>query len=187
LNPALPPAYHGERKKSIVSFCRITPQKNLKLLIDAYAIVCNKYPDYCLEIYGDGEGKAELLDYLKMKQLDSRVDVKPFDATLHKKILDNAMFVSSSDYEGMSNSMLEAMAIGLPTICTDCPAGGARAIIRDHENGLLVPVRNVQALANAMLEMIENPSLAQKLSENGALLREELNVETIAKRWMELL
>ena len=187
LNPALPPAYHGKRRKSIVSFCRITPQKNLKLLIDAYTIVCDKYPDYRLEIYGDGEGKTELLDYLNMKQLDSRVDVKPFDATLHKKILDNAMFVSSSDYEGMSNSMLEAMAIGLPTICTDCPAGGARAIIRDHENGLLVPVRNVQALANAMLEVIEDPSLAQKLSEKGAKLRDELNVETIAKRWMELL
>ncbi len=187
LNPDLPPAYHGERRKAIVSFCRITPQKNLKLLIDAYAIVCEQHPDYRLEIYGDGEGKAELLDYIQMKQLDSRVDIKTFDATLHSKILDNAMFVSSSDYEGMSNSMLEAMAIGLPTICTDCPAGGARAIIHDHENGLLVPVRDVEALVQAMNEVIENPSFAQKLSENGALLREELNVETIAKRWMELL
>ena len=122
-----------------------------------------------------------------MKKLNGCVDVKPFDATLHKKILDNAMFVSSSDYEGMSNSMLEAMAIGLPTICTDCPAGGARTIIHDHENGLLVPVRDVQALANAMLKVIENPSLAQHLSMNGAKLRDVLNAETIAKRWMELL
>ena len=187
LNPALPEPYHGKRNKTIVSFCRMTPQKNLKLLVDTFSCVHEKYPDYRLEIYGEGESKEEIISYVSEKGLQPFVEIKPFDKTLHRKILDSCMFVSSSDYEGMSNSMLEALAIGLPAVCTDCPAGGARAIIQDHENGLLVPVRDVLALANAMNEVIEDPQLAQKLSENGAKIRDELNVEAIGRRWLELL
>ena len=83
--------------------------------------------------------------------------------------------------------MLEAMAIGLPTICTVCPAGGARAIIKDHENGILVPVNDVQAMADAMKEVADNPELAEKLSINGTKIREDLSVDKIVNRWMELI
>ena len=97
------------------------------------------------------------------------------------------MFVSSSDYEGISNSMIEAMAIGLPTICTDCPAGGARAIIKDHENGILVPVNDVEAMYKAMKEIAENEELAEKISFNGTKLKEELSVDKIVNQWLEII
>jgi len=87
----------------------------------------------------------------------------------------------------MSNSMLESMATGLPTICTDCPAGGARAVIRDHENGILVPVRDAERMYLAMKELIENPALAEKLSENGSNIRNVLSVENIIEKWMEII
>lgn len=187
LKPSLPESYHGEREKKVVNFCRISEQKNIPLLIDAFEEFYNTYSDYQLEIWGEGELEDVMRAYITEKGLDECITIKPFDSTLHETIKKYAMFVSSSDYEGMSNSMLEAMAIGLPTICTDCPAGGARAIITDHENGLLTPIRDVKALCNAMKEVATDDELAKKLSENGAKLREELHVDVIARKWIELL
>lgn len=187
LKPSLPEAYHGDREKKVVNFCRISEQKNIPLLIDAFEEFYKTYSEYKLEIWGEGELEDEMRAYIKEKGLDDCITIKPFDSTLHETIKYYAMFVSSSDYEGMSNSMLEAMAIGLPTICTDCPAGGARAIIRDHENGLLVPIRDKVALCNAMKEVAADKELSRKLSENGAKLKEELHVDAIAKKWMDLL
>ena len=93
------------------------------------------------------------------------------------------MFVCTSDYEGLSNSMLEAMAIGLPCVCTDCAGGGARMMIRDHENGLLTPVGDAQAVYAAMKEIIETPLLAQQLSAAASAVRGQLSISQIADRW----
>ena len=97
------------------------------------------------------------------------------------------MFVSSSNYEGMSNSMLEAMAMGIPCVCTDCPAGGARAVIKDGKNGLLTPVGDAHALCKAMKRIAKNPDLASKLSQNSVKIRETQSVEKIIEEWMELI
>lgn len=193
IKPDLPERFIGERKKKIVNFCRISGQKNLKLLVNAFELFTKYYPDYELYIYGDavGNGAEGYIDCVKeaIEQLDCKDSIHILTAqkNIHSLIRDYAMFVSSSDFEGMSNSMLEAMAIGLPTICTDCPAGGARAIIKDHENGILVPVNDVDALANAMKEVAGNPKLAEKLSVNGTKIREELSVEKIVNQWMEII
>ena len=119
----LPKRFVGERNKNIVNFCRIEKQKNLPMLIDAFEIVLQKYPEYRLVIYGDGSEKNNIKQYIINKKLDEYIKLEEFTQNLHEKIKNFAMFVSSSNYEGISNSMLEAMAIGLPTICTDCPCG----------------------------------------------------------------
>ena len=193
ITQSLPEPYLGLRKKKIVNFCRISHQKNLPLLIDAYAKFYKKHHDYSLGIIGDAgneEGKEvfrKINDMIQSYGLSQTITIKPFDPNLHNAIKDYAMFVSSSDYEGMSNSMLEAMAIGLPTICTDCPAGGAREIIRDHENGLLVPVKDADALCKAMCEVAENASLSDNLSKNGAKLRDTLSIERIMNEWWKVI
>ena len=97
------------------------------------------------------------------------------------------MYVNSSDYEGMSNAMLEAMAIGMPVICTDCPIGGANAVIKTNENGILTEVGNAKELCDAMKKIAGDKSFANKLSKNAAQIRYELSLENTAKKWMELL
>ena len=97
------------------------------------------------------------------------------------------MFVSSSDFEGMSNSMLEAMAIGLPCVCTDCPAGGARAVIEDGKNGLLVPVNDAIALSDAMKRVASDTIFAEKLSKNASNIRKNQSVEKIIDKWMAII
>ena len=141
------------------------------------------YPDYTLRIYGRGEERDNLIAVIKEKRLEKSVILEDFATDVHERIRDAAMFVCSSDFEGLSNSMLEAMAIGLPCVCTDCEGGGARMMIRDHENGLLVPMRDEQALYSAMKEIVETPVMAQQLSREAAKVRDQLSLEKIADQW----
>ena len=189
----LPEPFTGVRQKKIVNFCRISEQKNLELLVCAYDRLQKDYPNYNMYIYGDpvGNGAEGYLDHIrniiKQKGLEEKVYILPGRSDIHNEIRDYGMFVSSSDFEGMSNSMLEAMAMGMPVVCTDCPAGGARAVIQDYENGLLVPVKNEEALYLAMKELIKKPELAEKISKNAAKIREAQSLENIMKQWMELI
>ena len=193
IRPDLPQPYHGSRKKIIVNFCRLNKQKNLPLLIEAFALLHTKFPDFKLEIYGnvvsqkEQELKDELINLIKQKGLDDSVKILPPCLDIHEKIIDYAMFVSSSDFEGLSNSMLEAMAIGLPCVCTDCLGGGAREIIRDGENGLLVPVKDTIQLCNAMRRFIQSPELTEKCGQNAARIREELSADKIAQEWLQVI
>ena len=189
----LPEPYHGERNKYITTFCRISKQKNLPNLLQAFLIVLQKHPDYQLRIIGDtynAEGELvlkELQKFISQNKLEENVKFEPFKKNVHEAILKDAMYVNSSDYEGISNAMLEAMAIGMPVICTDCPIGGANATITDGENGLLVPIQNAEALANAMNRVIEDIELADKLSHNSSQIRNELSLDKITEKWMQLL
>lgn len=193
LKEGLPQPYDGERRKTIVTFCRISAQKNLPLLLEAFRRLHGDHPDYSLRIIGDAVNDAdkkletELKAFVAENGLGKSVSFEPFSPDVHGLILSDGMYVNSSDFEGMSNAMLESMAIGLPTVCTDCPIGGANAAIRDGENGLLTPVGDAEALYRAMKRVIEEPGLAEKLSENGRKLRDELRLDTVAKKWMELL
>lgn len=177
--------YQGVRSKRIVNFCRLEPQKNLKLLIDAMIRVHKRFPDYILDVYGDGVQKNELEDYCINHNANSYIKFNGFESKVHEKIVDAVLYVSSSDYEGISNSMLEAIALGIPTISTDCPIGGAKMVIEDHTNGILVPVGNVEQLSQAMQEVLEDENLSKKMSLNGVKLRERFSVENIAKQWID--
>lgn len=193
IKEGLPEPYSGERKKKITTFCRISAQKNLPLLFEAFAMLHRDHSDYTLRIIGDAMNeddrriKVQLDAFVEAHGLRDAVAFEPFMPSVHGAILPDAMYVNSSDFEGISNAMLEAMAIGMPVVCTDCPIGGAGATIQDGVNGLLVPVQNAQALYGAMKRVIEEPGLAERLSANAAKLRDELKLEAIANKWMELL
>ena len=174
----------GKREHRIVNFCRIEPQKNLKLAVDAFNLIRKEFPDYTLEFYGDGAQKQELEKYVDSLQLEDRVIFHGYSSCIHEKIINASLFVSTSDYEGISNSMLEAMAIGLPTICTDCPPGGAKSVISDGINGLLVPVRDVEKLAEAMRTVLKNESMQNEMSIKASLLAGALEPSVIAKKWI---
>ena len=131
--------------------------------------------------------ETEVREKLRAYGLGDAAALLPFSTDVHADILQDAMYVNSSDFEGLSNAMLEAMAIGLPCVCTDCPAGGARATIKNGENGLLVPMLDPEALSAAMARLADDPALGKKLSKNAAALRETLSLDVIAKKWMELL
>lgn len=186
LKPNLPSRYIGKRKKEVVTFCRLNPQKNLPILIEAFSEFIKTHSDYTLKIYGDGEERPSLENLINKYNLTSKVSIlKPCD-NIHEVVIDSAMFVLPSNYEGLSNSMLEAIAIGLPSICTDCPCGGARMIIKTEKNGLLIPVGDVNALILAMNKLADDESFAEKLSNEGVILKSQLSIQSISNKWIAL-
>ncbi len=185
LQGSFPERFEGARRKEIVAFARIEKDKNFPMLINAFEMLVKEHPDYMLNFYGEGGDKGRLVKMVQSKGLEDKVVFHGFDTNLHDKIKDCAMFVSTSNREGMSNSMLEALAIGLPSICTDCPAGGARMMIRPYENGLLVPMRDSRKLYLAMKELVEHPELAEKFSVNSVKVKDELEIGSIAEKWLK--
>ena len=183
----LPEPYYGERKKEIVNFCRLNKQKNIPLLLDAFSDLYKIHPEYTLKIYGEGELKNELLNYIQNHDLSNAVSIVNFTDNIHNEILHSAMFVSSSDFEGISNSMLESLALGLPCICTDCPVGGASLVIKNGVNGMLVPVRDRKALFSAMKFMAENTDKAAEMGRNACQVRERFSVDAITEKWKRAL
>lgn len=180
----LPTPYTGQRRKEIITFCRIDRQKNLFGLIRSFQLICKKYPDYHLAIYGKGDQVEPLAEYIQQQHLTDRVFLRPHDSHVHTLVQDAAMFVSFSDYEGISNSMLEAMALGMPVVCTDCPAGGARMMIQHNINGLLVQVGDEEGMARAMEYMILNPERAHEMGVKASEIRNECSPQRIASEWM---
>ena len=189
----LPEPFDGERRKVVVNFCRIAEQKNLPLMINAFMEFHKSHPDYSLEIYGntveknEEELKNRYLEMISSFNAEECIKILPPRAEIHSVVRDCAMFVSSSDFEGLSNSMLEALAIGMPCVCTDCLGGGAREMITDGENGLLVPMNDANALAQAMCRMADDKEFSKKCSENAMKVRETHKVETIAGKWLEVI
>ena len=179
----LPEPFTGQRRHEIVNFCRLNKQKNIPLLMEAFAMLLKEHPDYTLRIYGRGEEKDNLMALAKKMGLENAVIFEDFAPDVHARIRDAAMYVCSSDFEGLSNSMLEAMAIGLPCVCTDCEGGGARMMIRSGENGLLTPIGDKQAMYEAMKKLAEDPAYAARLGSEAAKLRQELSIEKIADQW----
>lgn len=187
ITPNLPSPWNFKREKRIVNFCRLEKQKNLKLLIDSFEEFHKKHSDFILSIFGDGKEKNSLENYIKLKNLNHFINLNPSITNIHDEVKNSMMFVSTSNYEGLSNSMIEAMAIGLPTICTDCPCGGARMIIENKKNGMLVPVGDKEKIVQAMNFVAENKDFRDFISQNGVLIRYELSLDNIVDVWEGLI
>lgn len=181
----MPDPYMEIRDYRIVNFCRLTSQKNLDLLIDSFSDISEEFDKYSLHIYGEGEERERLQKKIEEIDLSNRVYLHGYSDNIYEQIKKASLFVSSSNYEGISNSMLEAIALGIPTICTDCPAGGARETIKHGVNGLLVPVGDRLQLANAMKRVLSDDVLANTLSHNGVKLRSMISVNEISKKWID--
>ena len=179
--------YKGIRKKIIVTVGRLQEQKNHKLLIDAFEKVSNQIPDYKLVIYGDGNKKQELETYIKSKNLLDKVMLAGNTKEVKKHIYDASLFILSSDYEGMPNALMEAMALGLPVISTDCPCGGPKFLIDNEKNGILVKVKDVEAMSKAILTVLENKNYADYLSMNASKIAETLNPTKINNEWKKII
>lgn len=183
----LPERYEGERKKRIVNWCRLDTQKNLMLLIKSFYHVEKIFPQYTLHIFGEGPEKENLQKFICEMGLEGKVFLNGYSTNIYEDVLNAALYVSTSNYEGISNSMLEAIALGIPSVCTDCPVGGAKQTIISGVNGILVPVQDEEALTRAIIKVLSTPELSERMSIEGSKIRDKLNVACIAKQWLSYL
>ena len=173
INGKLPPPIEGEREKTIVTACRLHPQKNLPMMINAFSMLADEFPEYKLVIYGQGVLEDELRAQIKALNLENRILLPGFASNILEKVA--------------PCSMLEALGMGLPAVVTDCPVGGARMVINSGENGILVPVGDTKAMYEAMRSILKDPALAAKLSQEAIKVRDKFPLCKIAKRWLDVL
>ena len=179
--------YSGERKKEIVTVGRLDSNKNQKLIIDAFCRIADEFPDYNLILYGDGEDREYLTEYANKTKYANQIFLPGPINNVKKRIPKAKLFVLSSNTEGMPNCLLEAMALGIPSISTDCPCGGPRMLMGGKENGILVPVGDAETMAKAMKQLLTDEELWKKYSKNAYRLTEELHPDKVNQEWEEYL
>lgn len=183
----MPELFQGIREKKIVAVGRLEKEKNYFLLCDAFEKFSEEQKEYTLHIYGKGSLLQELQSYVKKLKLEDKIIFEGFQKNVLEYIKDAGMYVLSSDYEGISNAMLEAMAIGIPVIATDCPIGGARMLLENEKNGILVPMKNSEAMSNAMKKVANDEEFAKNLSLEASKVREIYSIQNICDKWLQVI
>ena len=184
-----------ERLNRIISVGRLYPQKNQKMMIEAFAKIAPKFPEWSLVIYGEGperDSLESLVSSLFAKthqqavkiQVSSRISLPGRCETVIEEVAKSKVFCLSSDYEGMSNAMIEALCVGTPVISTK--VSGTDELIRDGENGLLVDIGDTDGLAQAFEKLLSNQELREQLGQEGQKLSAQFKTDTIVDQWEEL-
>lgn len=188
LNPEfIRPAYRGERQKEIVSVGRIDTNKNQKMLIEAFAKISEEFPEWKVVLYGDGIVRKDLENNVSELGLSDRIIFKGVQHKIASQIERASVFVLSSKQEGMPNALIEAMSLGLAVISTDCPCGGPRDLIDSGKNGILIPVDNTDALAEALKYLLKNKEMRELLGRNALLIKDNLKPDKINGEWESFL
>lgn len=173
------------QEKRIVTCGRLAKQKRFDLLIDAFDKVCDEFPEYKLEIYGVGALQDALQAQIDKLGRQGRISLMGRSEDVPNTIKSASLFVLSSDYEGLPNALMEAMVLGLPVVSTDCGGGGARALIQDGVDGLIVPCGNVDALADAIRKILSDPDAAKQRGERAGEKAKGFSTENIVAQWEE--
>jgi len=175
--------YRGKRSKRVVAVGRFTEEKNYQLLIRAFSKVINNYRDYKLVIYGRYDGRLHLKELVKELDLSDYVVFAGQTNDVAGSIYDASLFVLSSMSEGVPNALMEAMALGIPVVSTDCPCGGPATLIQNKENGLLVKNNDVDELANAIDYMLSHPIDAANMAKKATEIGIKYGGKSIYKEW----
>jgi glycosyltransferase involved in cell wall biosynthesis len=159
-------------------------QKRQDVMIDAFAIVTKQYPQLKLVFYGDGEPdidiiKKSVVDY----GLTDKVIFKGVVNDVIENIKNSKLYVLSSDYEGLPNSLIEAMVAGLTVVSTDCSPGGARELINNGQNGLITPCGDAEKLAKAIIYVLDNPEEAEQMGKEAQKIANISNPNVIFSKW----
>lgn len=181
----LPKDYGNKR---IVASGRLTEGKNFNMLLRAYALLKDDFPDWTVEICGEGALRSTLDSEIARLGLQSNVFLKGFTSDMPKMLHDASVYVMTSDTEGMPNALMEALAMACACVTTDFDGGAANVLIRNDDTGLIVTKGDHIALAKALRTFMSNEPLRKKIGEAAAKdMRNRANVERITNRWIAFL
>ena len=189
-NPVNEKFYRQEllpEEKNVVMVGRLQPQKNTALAIKAFSQVASKYPEYKLVLYGEGELKKSLQNLAQKLGILEQVVFAGQVSNMEEKLASAAIYLLSSDFEGMPNALMEAMAVGVPCISTDCPCGGPRALIQNEKQGILVPVGNDERMSNALDSLMTDKELRNNMRKAAKIRAQEFKPVHIFAQWEKFL
>ena len=191
-NPVLLPARNEQNldkdgsKKIILAMGRLVDQKGFDLLIKAFAKLKSKFPEWQINIWGEGEKKTYLENLCKELSLQKKVIFKGMNQDNYTVMKQADIFVLSSRYEGFPNVLAEAMACGLPVISFDCPSGPSEMIV-DEKNGLLISKINDEELAKGIQRLMMDESLAKELGKEAKKVTDTFSMIKIMNLWEKVI
>lgn len=175
---------YNESITSIVSLGRLTKQKNFDMIIRIAQKTHELYPYMRFHIYGSGELKSDLEERIRRAELSNNVILEGRTNEPYEKMNAADIFILSSNYEGMPNALLEAMALGIPCISTNCPTGPSDIII-PNENGVIVDIDDDKAAAQALLGWINDPNELKCIGEKARqTILTKYSADVITKRFL---
>lgn len=169
----------------IVTACRLSTGKDFPTLLRAFKIVRDTI-NAKLFIVGDGELSEEIRRLTLELKLNEDVVMTGFERNPFKFISKGDVFVLSSLHEGFGNVIIEAMALGVPVVCTDCPSG-PREIIKNGSSGILVPIGDVQGLSDACLSILKYRDLKERLKYGGLERAEDFSFLKMSRQYSDYL
>lgn len=173
---------------SILAMARLDKQKNYPMMIKAFLKFHEKFPKFILNIWGNREHDEQLSEIKRMITKNNASDFIKLNGRCNDvaKEYDKAyMFLLTSDFEGFSNSMMEAVCSGVPTISTK--VSGATDLIKDGINGFLIDIDNDYQLYEAMVTLAEKPELASNMAIEGKKARCKFEEMKIVNEWSNLI
>ncbi len=188
-NPIEPQEYTAALENTkVIAAGRISPVKNFEHLIYAWSVVHKSFPNWTLDIYGENYlgTQEELEKLLKDLQLKSVVHFQGSIDDMPKKMSEYSIYAMTSHTECFPMVLLEALSVGLPVVSYDCP-NGPRHIITKNQDGLLVENQNPNALANGLIELMENPEKRKGLGESAKINSQRFYTTMVMRKWQTLL
>ena len=186
LNPISDDFYFEEinvnQENNIIFVGCLRPEKNVQMLIRAFSQIADEN-DYKLLICGDGPEKSVLNNLVRNLHLEDRVIFRGHVDYIRDELKRSKIFVLTSDYEGMPNALMEAMAMNMACIATDCPCGGPKELALRGDELVLVPAGNDNALSKQLRLVIGNDNLRMELANNAKKRAEDFRTNIICDQW----
>ena len=183
--PALAPTYSAGRRY-VLAAGRLHPVKGFDRLVTAFATIAERFPDWDLVILGEGDCRTELEQQIHDLGLGERVTLPGRVGNISQWYLASDLYALSSRTEGLSNTLLEAMAAGLAPVAVDCDTG-PREIIRDGIDGILVsPPDDADALAAHLSDLMAHPDKRQALARRAVDVRDRFSMPRVMALWGKL-
>ena len=180
------PEPSDDRQTVVVAVGRLTHQKGFDVLLRAFARIAPVFKEWRLAILGEGEERQNLLRLRNELSLDERVEFVGHTSEVVGWMARAGLVVQPSRFEGFPNVLLESMGLGAAVISADCPSGPSD-IIEEGVNGRLVPVDDVERLAEVMAELISRPDERARLGRAAYRVRERFRQDVVMRRWEECL
>ena len=171
--------------KIVITAARLIWIKNHESLINIWAKVIQRHPDWTLQIWGEGPEKKRLEEQIRRIGLREKVYLMGYTPDIQKKMAEASIFVLTSRTEGFSLSALEAMSVGIPTVAYNCP-GGLRYVLEDGETGFVVPMNDEETFVEKVCTLIENEELRKVMGQAALKEAARYKIDAIVQKWMTL-
>lgn len=170
--------------KRIIAVGRLSKEKGFDILLEIWSNISLTFPNWKLDIFGEGEELQNLLTIINRNKLE-RVQINAFDKQISKQYIQSDIFVLTSRFEGFGLVIIEAMECGLPVVAFDCKSG-PKEIISDSRDGFIVSMGNIGEFSSKLSDLMRDENIIKEMGKNAILKAQEYKIDNIMKKWIDL-